>query len=76
MTDHARQPKLAADPATPLAGAEIVVAVGGGIAAYKACELVRLLTKAGALVTVVMTRRAQKFVGALTFQAEFFGSKT
>lgn len=69
MTDHARQPKLAADPATPLAGAEIVVAVGGGIAAYKACELVRLLTKAGALVTVVMTRRAQKFVGALTFQA-------
>jgi phosphopantothenoylcysteine synthetase/decarboxylase len=46
-----------------------VVAVGGGIAAYKACELVRLLTKAGALVTVVMTRRAQKFVGALTFQA-------
>ncbi|MBL8620606.1 MAG: bifunctional phosphopantothenoylcysteine decarboxylase/phosphopantothenate--cysteine ligase CoaBC [Myxococcales bacterium] len=69
MTDHARQPKLAADPATPLAGAEIVVAVGGGIAAYKACELVRLLTKAGAQVTVVMTRRAQKFVGALTFQA-------
>lgn len=69
MTDHARQPKLAEDPATPLAGAEIVVAVGGGIAAYKACELVRLLTKAGALVTVVMTRRAQKFVGALTFQA-------
>ena len=69
MTESARTPKLAADPATPLAGAEIVVAVGGGIAAYKACELVRLLTKAGAGVTVVMTRRAQKFVGALTFQA-------
>jgi len=57
------------DPAAPLAGAEIVLGVGGGIAAYKACELTRLLTKAGARVQVVMTRRAQKFVGALTFQA-------
>ncbi len=65
----AREPTLAADPATPLLGAEIIVAVGGGIAAYKACELVRLLVKAGAAVQVVMTRRAQKFVGALTFQA-------
>lgn len=57
------------DPAAPLAGAEIVLAVGGGIAAYKACELTRLLIKAGAKVQVAMTRRAQKFVGALTFGA-------
>jgi phosphopantothenoylcysteine decarboxylase / phosphopantothenate---cysteine ligase len=46
-----------------------VVAVGGGIAAYKACELVRLLDKAGASVWVVMTKRATKFVAPLTFQA-------
>lgn len=57
------------DPAAPLVGAEIVLAVGGGIAAYKACELTRLLTKAGARVQVAMTRRAQKFVGPLTFGA-------
>ncbi|MBK9031903.1 MAG: bifunctional phosphopantothenoylcysteine decarboxylase/phosphopantothenate--cysteine ligase CoaBC [Myxococcales bacterium] len=69
MTDVARTPTLAADPATPLAGAEIIVAVGGGIAAYKACELVRLLIKADAKVQVVMTRRATRFVGPLTFQA-------
>ena len=53
----------------PLRDAEVVVGVGGGIAAYKACELVRLLIKAGARVQVIMTRRAQKFVGPLTFQA-------
>jgi phosphopantothenoylcysteine decarboxylase/phosphopantothenate--cysteine ligase len=69
MSDTARTPAPAADPARPLHGAEIVVGVGGGIAAYKAAELVRLLTKAGSLVTVTMTRRAQKFIGALTFQA-------
>ncbi len=57
------------DPAAPLVGAEIVVAVGGGIAAYKACELVRLLTKAGARVQVAMTRRAQQVVGPLTLAA-------
>ena len=57
------------DPAAPLAGARVVVCVGGGIAAYKAALLVRLLDQAGALVDVVMTARAQKFVGPLTFQA-------
>ncbi|MBP9086682.1 MAG: bifunctional phosphopantothenoylcysteine decarboxylase/phosphopantothenate--cysteine ligase CoaBC [Kofleriaceae bacterium] len=49
-------------------GARVVVGVAGGIAAYKAAELVRLLDKAGAEVRVVMTARAQRFVGALTFQ--------
>jgi phosphopantothenoylcysteine decarboxylase/phosphopantothenate--cysteine ligase len=47
----------------------IVVCVAGGIAAYKACELVRLLVKRGADVSVAMTRSAVKFVGPLTFQA-------
>ena len=47
----------------------MLVGVGGGIAAYKAAELVRLLAKAGATVDVAMTSRAQQFVGAMTFQA-------
>jgi phosphopantothenoylcysteine decarboxylase / phosphopantothenate---cysteine ligase len=55
--------------ATPLRGKTVVVAVGGGIAAYKACELVRLLDKAGAKIWVTMTRRATEFVSPLTFQA-------
>lgn len=59
----------ARDRAAPLRGANIVVAVGGGIAAYKACELVRQLDKAGASVRVVMTKRAAEFVTPLTFQA-------
>jgi phosphopantothenoylcysteine decarboxylase/phosphopantothenate--cysteine ligase len=43
--------------------------VTGGIAAYKAAELCRLLVKAGAEVRVVMTAAAQQFVTPLTFQA-------
>jgi phosphopantothenoylcysteine decarboxylase/phosphopantothenate--cysteine ligase len=55
--------------AHPLRARTVVVAVGGGIAAYKAVELVRLLTKAEAQVRVVMSARAREFVGPLTFQA-------
>lgn len=51
-----------------LKGKEIVLGVTGGIAAYKAVELLRLLTKAGANVHVVMTKSAMEFVGPLTFQ--------
>src|SRR5690242_5161857 len=51
-----------------LQGKEIVLGVTGGIAAYKAVELLRLLTKAGASVHVVMTRSATEFVTPLTFQ--------
>ncbi len=51
-----------------LKGKEIVLGVTGGIAAYKAVELLRLLTKAGANVHVVMTRAAMEFVAPLTFQ--------
>jgi phosphopantothenoylcysteine decarboxylase / phosphopantothenate---cysteine ligase len=50
-------------------GRRIVVGVSGGIAAYKAAELVRALVKAGAEVRVVMTEAAQKFITPLTLQA-------
>ncbi len=52
-----------------LAGREIVVAVCGGIAAYKVADVVSKLVQFGAGVTVVMTDAAQKFVTPLTFQA-------
>ncbi|MBI2353811.1 MAG: bifunctional phosphopantothenoylcysteine decarboxylase/phosphopantothenate--cysteine ligase CoaBC [Deltaproteobacteria bacterium] len=51
-----------------LKGKQIVLGVTGGIAAYKAVELLRLLTKAGAHVHVIMTRAACEFVTPLTFQ--------
>ena len=47
----------------------VVVGVSGGIAAYKACELVRRLRDRGATVLVVMTPAACEFVTPLTFQA-------
>jgi len=46
----------------------VVLGVTGGIAAYKACELLRLLQKAGADVYVVMTKHACQFVAPLTFE--------
>jgi phosphopantothenoylcysteine decarboxylase/phosphopantothenate--cysteine ligase len=52
-----------------LAQKKIILGVTGGIAAYKAAELCRLLVKAGAEVRVVMTAAAQHFVAPLTFQA-------
>lgn len=52
-----------------LQGKRIVLGVTGGIAAYKACELARLIGKAGADVDVVMTEAATQFVAPLTFQA-------
>jgi len=51
-----------------LKGRKIVLGVTGGIAAYKAAELVRELVRAGAEVFVVMTRNAQAFITPLTFQ--------
>lgn len=48
---------------------KVVVGVTGGIAAYKAAELVRLLVKAGAETRVAMTGNATKFVTPLTFEA-------
>jgi phosphopantothenoylcysteine decarboxylase/phosphopantothenate--cysteine ligase len=52
-----------------LTGKRIVLGVTGGIAAYKAAELCRMLTKAGAEVRVIMTDAAVEFVTPLTFQA-------
>lgn len=46
----------------------IILGVSGGIAVYKAVELLRLLTKAGADVHVIMTAAAREFVAPLTFQ--------
>ncbi|MGB3495503.1 MAG: bifunctional phosphopantothenoylcysteine decarboxylase/phosphopantothenate--cysteine ligase CoaBC [Elainellaceae cyanobacterium] len=46
---------------------KIVVGVGGGIAAYKVCEVVSSLAKAGAQVQVVLTDRAEQFITPLTF---------
>lgn len=51
-----------------LKGKRIVLGVSGGIAVYKAVELLRLYVKAGADVSVIMTRSAQEFVTPLTFQ--------
>ena len=47
----------------------VVLGVGGGIAAYKAAELSRLLQERGIAVQVVMTASAQKFITPLTFAA-------
>lgn len=49
--------------------ADILIGVSGGIAAYKACDVVRLCVKAGFDVHVVMTQAAQRFVTPTTFAA-------
>ena len=53
----------------PFQDKTIALGVTGGIAAYKSVELLRLLTKAGARVRVIMTDNARWFVGPGTFQA-------
>jgi phosphopantothenoylcysteine decarboxylase/phosphopantothenate--cysteine ligase len=50
-------------------GRKVIVGVTGGIAAYKAAELVRLLVKEGAVTRVAMTRHATKFITPLTLEA-------
>jgi phosphopantothenoylcysteine decarboxylase/phosphopantothenate--cysteine ligase len=52
-----------------LSNRNIIIGVSGGIAAYKAAELIRLFRKAGAAVRVIMTRGAQEFITPLTLQA-------
>jgi phosphopantothenoylcysteine decarboxylase/phosphopantothenate--cysteine ligase len=52
-----------------LKGRRVLLGVTGGIAAYKACILTRLLRLHGASVRVVMTRSAERFVGPATFAA-------
>jgi phosphopantothenoylcysteine decarboxylase / phosphopantothenate---cysteine ligase len=52
-----------------LTGKRVLLGITGGIAAYKAAELVRLLARAGADVRVAMTEAAARFVTPVTFQA-------
>jgi len=55
--------------ASVLRGRRVLLGITGGIAAYKAVVLVRLLRLQGASVQVVMTRSAERFVGPATFAA-------
>ena len=52
-----------------LTGKRILLGITGGIAAYKAAELLRLLTRAGADVRVVMTQAGTRFIAPVTLQA-------
>jgi phosphopantothenoylcysteine decarboxylase/phosphopantothenate--cysteine ligase len=63
VSDHLDSARL------PLEGRRVLLGVGGGIAAYKAAEVARLLVKAGAKVRCALTPAAARFVGPLTFQA-------
>ncbi|CAL9398861.1 Coenzyme A biosynthesis bifunctional protein CoaBC [Actinosynnema sp. ALI-1.44] len=65
MTGSSAGGQDAAVPTKP----RVVLGVGGGIAAYKACEVLRRLTESGHSVRVVPTDGALKFVGAATFEA-------
>lgn len=76
MAESRKKPEPASRSGSPpasgaddLAGYELIVAVSGGIAAYKTCEVVSRLVQRGAGVTVAMTRAARKFVTPLSFQA-------
>ena len=52
----------------PSESRHVLLAVCGGIAAYKACEVLRGLQKAGCEVRVTMTADAERFVGPATFE--------
>jgi phosphopantothenoylcysteine decarboxylase/phosphopantothenate--cysteine ligase len=56
-------------PARRLAGKRIILGVGGGIAAYKSCDLASRLVHDGATVTAILTRTALKLVTPYTFEA-------
>jgi phosphopantothenoylcysteine decarboxylase/phosphopantothenate--cysteine ligase len=53
---------------TTLSGKEIVLGVTGGIAAYKACEIIRALSKEGAGVRVILTASGARFITPLSLQ--------
>lgn len=59
----------ATDSPSVLKDKTVIVAVTGGIAAYKSCTLVSRLAQSGASVSVLMTESAKRFVGELTFEA-------
>ena len=56
-------------PLPPLAGRHLVLGLSGGVACFKAAELARELTRAGATVQVVMTEAACRFITPVTMQA-------
>ena len=58
-----------ASPNADLVGYELLIGVGGGIAAYKVCQLVSRLVQRGCGVTVTMTEAGTRFVTPLTFQS-------
>jgi phosphopantothenoylcysteine decarboxylase / phosphopantothenate---cysteine ligase len=60
---------LTEDPVRPFDGARVLLGVTGGIAAYKAIHLARLLTQRGASVEVVLSEGALEFVRPLSFEA-------
>ena len=69
-TDHVAVPPAGErHRAVGRARPQVVLGVAGGIAAYKACELLRLFTESGHDVTVVPTESALRFVGAPTWAA-------
>jgi len=51
-----------------MAKREVILGVTGSIAAYRACDIVNGLRKAGFNVTVIMTKEAKEFISPLTFQ--------
>ena len=53
----------------PFDGRRVILGVTGGIACYKAVTLARLLTQAGAVVDVILSRAAREFIGPITFEA-------
>jgi phosphopantothenoylcysteine decarboxylase/phosphopantothenate--cysteine ligase len=69
MTQPIQPPQEDPPPPPKLKGREIIVAVCGGIAAYKVADVVSKLVQLGAGVTVVLTKEATRFVGPLTFEA-------
>jgi len=66
---HFQNQKLSMTNQSKKTGKTIILGVCGGIAAYKACEVARLLIKSGHSVHVMMTKAATEFVTPLTFQA-------
>jgi len=59
----------AARRSSGVSGPKILLVIGGGIAAYKSCELVRLIRKAGGEVTCVLTKGGQQFVTPMALAA-------
>lgn len=53
----------------PFDGRRVILGVTGGIACYKAVSIARLLTQAGAVVDVILSRAAREFIGPITFEA-------